>query len=229
MKGALLIVCYLVGFWGFAQEVVIRDEQDRKFLEDQFYLGVTYNFLWDLPEEVEQRNLSYGLQGGFIKDIPLNWDRTIGLGWGIGYAINSYYSNVRAVKAGDNVSYELLERTTAYKRNKIETHAVEMPIQFRWRNATAEDYKFWRVYTGIKFGYVFGNRSKFVDDTTKIGFYNRDVRKIQYGLALDVGYNTFNIHAYYSLTSLFRDGVTLNTGTPLDHHPLQIGLIFYIL
>ena len=73
MRGVLLLLCFLGCLGSRAQEVVIRDEQDRKYLEDQFYLGVTYNFLMDLPEEAEQRNLSYGLQGGFIKDIPLNF------------------------------------------------------------------------------------------------------------------------------------------------------------
>lgn len=230
MRGVLLLLCFLGCLGSRAQEVVIRDEQDRKYLEDQFYLGVTYNFLMDLPEEAEQRNLSYGLQGGFIKDIPLNWDRTFGLGLGLGLAVNSYYSNVRAVEGPMGISYEFLDRSISYKRNKIETHVLEIPLQIRWRNSTAEEYKFWRVYAGMKFGYVFGSRSKFVGNTEKIGFYNPDIRNFQYGLAFNVGYNTFNIHAYYSLRSLFKDSASLTSdGVPLRFQPLQIGLIFYIL
>ncbi|GGW30011.1 hypothetical protein GCM10007383_14070 [Arenibacter certesii] len=212
-----------------AQEHVLYDQENRKYLEDQFYVGVTYNFLRDLPVDVEQRNLSYGLQGGFIKDIPVNWDRTLGFGLGLGYAINSYYSNVRAHKLDSGIAYELLDGNTSYKRNKIETHVIEMPLQLRWRNSTPEEYKFWRIYTGMKLGYVVGNRSKFVGNSGKIGFKNPDIRNFQYGLTLNVGYNTFNIHAYYALTSLFKQGVSLPSGTPLDLQPLQIGLVFYIL
>jgi hypothetical protein len=182
-----------------------------------------------MPTGVEQRNLSYGLQGGFIKDIPLNWDRTLGLGLGLGYGINSYYSNLRAFERASGVEYEILDGTGSYKRNKIETHVLEVPLQIRWRNSTPEEYKFWRVYAGMKFGYVIGSRSKFVSNTEKIVFNNPDISSFQYGLALNFGYNTFNIHAYYSLRSLFKDGVNLPSGAPLNLQPLQIGLIFYIL
>ncbi|MCM4169259.1 hypothetical protein KCTC52924_00677 [Arenibacter antarcticus] len=229
MRGLLQVLFCFISLGVVGQDIVIFDVQDRKYLEDQFYLGLTYNFLMELPIDVEQRNLSYGLQGGFIKDIPLNWDRTLGLGIGLGYGINSYYTNLRAVEQLTGVEYEILDRTTSYKRNKIETHVLEMPLQMRWRNSTPEEYKFWRVYAGMKLGYVFGNRSKFVSSTEKVGFSNPDINRFQYGLAFNVGYNTFNIHVYYSLRSLFKENASLPTGIPLNLQPLQIGLIFYIL
>ncbi|HLT51103.1 MAG TPA: porin family protein [Arenibacter sp.] len=202
---------------------------DANYLEDQFYVGLTYNFLMDLPTDGAQRNLSYGLQGGFIKDIPLNLGRTFGLGIGVGYGVNSYYTNLRALDNGTELEYVLLDSDTRYKRNKIETHVLEMPLQFRWRNSTPEEYKFWRIYAGMKFGYVFANRSKYVSATEKFSFKNTDVREFQYGIALNVGYNTFNIHVYYALRSLFRDGTSLSSGEPINMRPLQVGLIFYIL
>src|SRR5690606_1908090 len=118
------------------QESLSGTVSDSKYLEDQFYVGLTYNFLKDLPTDVAQRNLSYGLQGGFVKDIPLNLDRTIGLGIGLGYGINSYYTNLRAVQKGGELDYIVLDKDVRYKRNKIETHVLEMPFQFRWRNST---------------------------------------------------------------------------------------------
>lgn len=229
MRGMFLWLLYFTCHALVGQDIVIRDPQDRKYLEDQFYLGVTYNFMMNLPSGVEQRNLSYGLQGGFIKDIPLNWDRTLGLGLGLGYGLNSYYSNLLAVKQLSGITYELLDGSSSYKRNKIETHVLEMPFQIRWRNSTPEEYKFWRIYAGMKFGYVFASRSKFVSSTEKIAFNNTDIRNFQYGLSFNVGYNTFNIHTYYSLRSLFKDGIYLPSGAPISLQPLQIGLIFYIL
>lgn len=207
----------------------IAPEPDARYLEDQFYVGLTYNFLMDLPAEVAQRNLSYGLHGGFIKDIPLNWGRTLGLGIGAGYGINSYYTNLMAVRNGPGYDYTLLDRDLRYKRNKIETHVLEVPLQLRWRNSSPEEYKFWRIYAGMRFDYVFAHRSKFVSSTEKVGFDNRDVREFQYGFALDFGYNTFNIHIYYALRPLFEDGTGTSTGEPINMRPLQIGLIFYIL
>ncbi len=201
---------------------------DTNYLEDQFYIGITYNFLLDKPVDVSQRNLSYGLQAGFIKDIPINADRTVALGIGIGYNVNSYYSNLRAIESSNDVIYDVLDGDIDFKRSKVETHLVEVPLEFRWRNSTATSYKFWRVYTGLRFGYVVGGRSKFVSDSGNFSFYNDDIRRFQYGLTFNFGYNTFNIHLYYALNNLFNDDVLVNGGE-ISMKPLRIGLIFYIL
>lgn len=201
---------------------------DKKYLEDQFYVGITYNFLLNKPDNVTQRNLSYGLQMGLIKDIALNRDRTIALGFGLGYAVNSYYSNLVASETGNAINYSVMPSNDDFKRNKLETHMIEVPFEFRWRNSTASDYKFWRIYAGLKLGYVVGGRSKFVSLEDKQSFYNTDIQKFHYGLTFNFGYNTFNIHVYYSLNNLFNDSVVVNT-EDITMKPLRIGLIFYIL
>lgn len=199
-----------------------------RYLEDQFYAGITYNFILNQPEGVSQRNFSYGLQGGFIKDIPLNKDRTVGLGLGLGFGLNTYYTNIQAVENGNAISYQLVGDVEGFKRSKLETHLLEVPLEFRWRNSNPEMYNFWRIYAGVKFGYAFNARSKYVLDTAKESFKNTDVRSFQYGLTFNFGYHNFNIHAYYSLTGLFDDGVTIDANE-IEISPLRIGLIFYIL
>ena len=116
-----------------------------------------------------------------------------------------------------------------FKRSKIETHLLEVPLEFRWRNSTATTYKFWRIYTGVKFAYAFASRSKFVTDAYKDSFYNKDVQEFQYGIIFNFGYQTFNIHAYYSLNQLLEKGTVTTDGQSLELAPLRIGLIFYIL
>lgn len=224
----LFFVCLIsIGcYTSYAQEASAPDES---YLEDQFYIGLTYNFLLNKPDGVSLRNLSYGLHGGFIKDIPLSAQRNVGLGIGLGYGVNSYYSNLIATETAQGFEYSIADGDLSFKRNKIETHLIEMPIEFRWRNSTATDYKFWRIYTGVKLSYVVGSRSKFVSDEQKISFFNTDTRNFQYGLTLSFGYNTFNIHAYYALNDLFEDGVVTTEGDTVSFTPLRIGIIFYIL
>lgn len=201
----------------------------EKYREDQFYLGISYNLLLKLPQGVSQNRLSYGLQGGFIRDFPLNPSGTFALGIGIGYGVNVYYTNLRAIEEANQIQYVILNSNTDYRRNKIETHLIELPIEFRWRNSTPVDYKFWRIYGGVKFGYVVGSRSKFVTDDFTDSFYNTDTENLRYGLTLNVGYNTFNLHIYYGLNPLFEDGVAGPDGLNLKMRPLHLGLVFYIL
>ena len=204
------------------------DTSGSRYFEDQFYFGVTYNFVRNVPDGLTQRNLSYGLQFGAIKDIPLNSKGTIALGIGLGLGLNTYYSNLVAFKGSDDITYELSDNVTGFERSKLETHLIEFPLEFRWRNSTLEEYRFWRLYAGIKAAYVIGNRSKSVIDGAKDGFYNSDINKFQYGLAINVGYNTFNIHLYYALTDLFKEGVSVDNQS-IGFSPLRIGVIFYIL
>ncbi|MBC6997185.1 porin family protein [Cytophaga sp. FL35] len=221
----LLLVCFL----GYGQVQTDTLLVDNKYLEDQFYLGLTYNFLLEKPDAVSQSNLSYGLQGGLIKDIPLNKERNIAMGLGLGYGYYTYYSNLRALESDDSFVYDIIEDKDDFKRSKVETHMLELPVEFRWRNSNALSHKFWRIYAGVKFGYVVGGRSKYVPtEGAKISFYNEDIKRFQYGPTLNFGYNTFNLHAYYALSNLFNDNVGLN-GNDLKVHSLRIGLIFYIL
>ena len=198
------------------------------YLEDQFYFGLGINFLTNRPENVVQNSLSYNLQLGFIKDIPLNRTRNFGFGLVLGYAVNSYYSNIGANNDDAQIAYALLE-SDAFERNKLETHAVEVPLEVRWRTSTATDYRFWRIYAGLRFAYIFAGSSKLVTEGGTTRFSNGDIRRFQYGPTLSFGYNTLNIHAYYGINSLLDENVVLDSGAAIDTRVLRIGVIFYIL
>lgn len=230
MKGLILFLMCCAPCTVLPQEQPDSIYADSLYLEDQFYVGLSYNFLLDKPSGITQRNLSYGLSLGFIRDIPLNKERNIALGLGLGYAVNSYFSNLFANDSENTITYSVAPTPVDLKRGKIENHLVEFPLELRWRTSTPEEFKFWRIYGGIKMGYVFSSRFKFVTDTDIITFTNNAIRNFQYGLTLNFGYNTFNIHAYYSLVKLFDDGTVLHdTNEKLNLRPLRIGVIFYIL
>jgi hypothetical protein len=228
MQRYLLLIFLSIPFWSFAQTQVVETQVDSLYREDQFYIGANYNFLFNKPEGVTQRNLSYGLQVGFIRDIPLNKSRNIGLGIGLGYSWDTYYTNLLATRTDQGITYSIMEGGS-FKRNRIGNHLVQVPIEFRWRTSTSTDYKFWRIYTGINVGYVFASSSKFVSDSEKVRFDNDDIRNFQYGLSFNFGYGTWNIHLYYALNPLLNNGVVTDDGESIKMKPLQLGLVFYIL
>lgn len=226
MKWHPLLLMALLSPMLWAQQ---SDTDDLRYLEDQFYIGLTYNSLLERPPGVNQRSLSYGLQGGFIKDIPINRKRTFALGLGVGYGINSYYSNLVASTVNGGIQYDLPTDIEGFRRSKVETHTLEFPIELRWRNSNPSDYKFWRIYPGIRLGYTFNARSKLATDSGKESFQNDDLQTFQYGAMINLGYNTFNLHVYYGLNALFNDGIRTVDGQALGLKPLRLGLIFYIL
>ncbi|MFS4455929.1 porin family protein [Maribacter sp. 2304DJ31-5] len=228
MKRFSLLFCLLLTLFVNAQLEGVDKNANERYFEDQFYLGITYNFVRNKPVDFTQRSLSYGLQGGFIKDVPLNRAGTKAIGIGVGLALNAYYSNLVVRENAPGFTYLFDNSIPDFRRSKLETHLVEFPLEFRWRTSTAQEYRFWRIYAGIKAAYVIGARSKLVTDTFKDGFFNTQIEGFQYGLTFNFGYNTFNIHAYYALSDLFKDEAVVNGG-PIGFRPLRIGLIFYIL
>ena len=233
MRLGVLILAFSIPFLLVAQIGQDSTAVDKRYLEDQFYAGVTYNFILNTPDEVSQRNFSYGLQAGLVKDIPLNENRNIGLGVGFGFGLNTYYTNIRATEIAGGIQYALPDNDIDVKRSKLETHLLEMPIEFRWRNSNPTAYNFWRIYTGLKLSYVINARSKFIgvgldDQSIEMSFNNNDVRKFQYGLTFNFGYHNFNIHMYYALTGLFDDQVFFGS-EEFKIRPLRVGFIFYIL
>ena len=200
---------------------------DTKYLDDQFYFGINYNGLLSQPDNFEQNGLSGGVVIGYIRDIPLNERRNVGFGVGLGYAYNAYVQNMKISKSGNQTLFEIVP-SGDYKSNRFATHLIEMPIEFRWRTSTSTKYSFWRIYAGVKLGYVLDSKSRYVDDKETVKLKKIDeIDQFQYGLFFSVGYGSLNINLYYGLKDLFKDAYIGNES--LDLRQLNVGFIFYIL
>lgn len=223
-----LLALFMVFNVGYSQELDSLKVNDERYREDQFYIGFTYNLLLNKPQGVSQRGFSNGIHLGVIRDMPINSNRTVAVGIGLGYSGNFYNDNLVITEDQSGVlQYQVLEG--GFSQNKLAIHMIELPLQFRWRNSTMESHKFWRVYSGLKLGYVFANRAKFKGDIGEFKITNLDhLNRLQYGLELNFGYNTWNFHATYVLNNLFNNDAQIN-GVPIEVSPLKVGLMFYIL
>lgn len=203
---------------------------DSLYREDQFYIGLTYNLLQNNPDGVSQNSFSSGLHIGFLRDMPLNKRRNVAIAAGLGYSMNDFRQNIKITELNGTPNYEVIDEDEVnFDKNKFALHFIDLPIEFRWRTSTMQTHRFWRIYTGVKFSYLFLNKSKYVDgnETIKI-FNNKDFNKFQYGAYLSFGYNTWNFHAYYGLNTLLKSDAKID-GKSIDMNTLNIGLMFYIL
>ena len=226
-KPILIFLVFLTFFQAYTQEAKDSMFIDSNYLEDQIYLGIAYNVLRKQPVNFNQNGLSGGLSIGFIKDIPLSEERDIGFGIGLGYSYNAYIQNLKISSTSNITQFEVLE-SSSFNSNRFSIHLIEVPLEFRWRTSTASKYNFWRVYSGVKFGYLFASSSKISEDVNVIKLNNiSQFQKLQYGLTLNTGYNTFNLSLYYGLNSLFKDAKIGSEQINLKQ--FNIGLMFYIL
>lgn len=202
---------------------------DSLYREDQFYASVTYNLLADAPEGLKRDKFSAGISAGFLRDMPINKKRTFAIATGLGLTYQNYFQNLTISKDDSGALIYGVNDYNEIVSNRYRQYLVDLPIEFRWRNSTYESYKFWRIYTGLKFSYVLSSRSVLDDgeNTYKIN-NNPDLNRFQYGAYISAGYNTWNIYFYYGLNPLFKDVKTV-LGEDVRMKTMNLGLIFYIL
>ncbi|MSP85228.1 MAG: PorT family protein [Flavobacteriaceae bacterium] len=225
-----LINCiFFLSFYSiFSQSSLDFEAVDSLYREDQFYFGITYTTLQKRPAGVTQNKFTPSFSIGFLRDMPFNKARNKAFAAGLGYSWNNYNQNILIYEANGIPEYSTIISATNFDKNKLMLHSIDIPLEFRWRTSTAESHKFWRIYSGLKFSYLFYTQSNYKDHQTSIKVIgNPDINKFQFGTYLSIGYNTVNFNVYYGLKPIFKSGV-LN-GSSLDMNTLNFGFMFYIL
>ena len=231
---SLMLLALLAAF-GQESSTIVADTTktvDTRYREDQFYAGFSFNLLLNRPVDVKQTGFSGGVHLGFVRDMPLNKQRNIAIGLGLGYSGNIFNHNLGIVEVvGRDVTvFEAVENGT-FDGNRFTTHLVEMPLEFRWRTSTPTIRKFWRIYTGMRLGYLYGFKSTLRQDGQKLIKTDfNELDRIRLGATFTFGWNTFNFHFYYSLNSFFTSKAVIDaTQEAVGVTTLKMGLLFYIL
>jgi len=202
---------------------------DSLYREDQFYLGFTYNSLFNTPPGISQNKFSAGFTGGFLRDMPINKKRNVAIAAGLGLSYNKCFQNMNISETDQTITYSEIPEGTDYSKNKLEELFVDLPVEFRWRTSTPESHKFWRIYTGLKLSYLIYDKYVYVNQgITDVITKNDNINNIQFGAYLACGYNTWNFYAYYGIIPMFDSSAQIN-GEQVGFNILNLGLMFYIL
>jgi len=215
-----LALFFVLGLnFGFSQST--EKAVDSLFREDQVYLSISYNFIQNKPDNFSQFSFSTGLTAGILRDIPISKNRHWSIAPGIGYSYNNLKQRIDFALDSDPLE-------TSFVRSKLSLHYIEVPLEIRWRNASPESHKFWRIHTGFKVSYLLGGTFSF--DSPDIGNESYKAKEFvnqwQYGLYVAFGFNTWNPYIYYGLNPIFdneKENLEINITS------LNIGLKFYIL
>lgn len=231
MRFYLSVIVFFITFFVAAQKVETDfDAVDSLYREDQFYFNFTYNNLRKTPDGFKQNKFSPGIAVGFLRDMPINKNRTWSIAAGLGYSLAVYNQNLVIDDSSSPTSYQIIGSDfSSYSKDKLSLHFVDLPIEIRWRNSTPESHKFWRIYSGLKLSYLFYDQYKLVSsDATIKSSNNKDLNKFHYGIYLAVGNNTINLYAYYGLNPLFKSSAKIENQS-IEIATVNFGLMFYIL
>lgn len=204
------------------------DTLNTNYIEDQLYVGITYNLLTNKPNGIDLRGFSSTKFIGYLRDFPINTKRNIGFGLGLGYSRSTYLHNMKIHVKDNQTIFDYFKDVDNFSANKLIYHSIDIPFEFRIRNSTIDKTKFFRFYTGIKVSYIFYHKSEY--NLEGIQRYKRfeGMNKIQYGVTASIGHGTWNGYFYYGLTNLF-DNPLFNKNKVLHMKSVRFGLIIYVL
>lgn len=206
-----------------------ENESDPLYREDQFYLGFSFNFLTDLPSEVEQSGFSGGLIFGFIRDMPINQRRNLSIGLGLGFNLNTFGQTLQIRREEGEDIFEPIDPDSNYDNNRFTTNLVEVPLELRWRSSDVDKLSFWRVYLGLKFGYVLSSKSVFRGPDERFNFRSiQGINNLRTSATFTFGYGAVNFFVDASLNPVF-DGVVDTNGNEVTIRPIKVGLVFFFL
>ena len=195
---------------------------DTNYYEDQLYVGIQYNSFITKTDGLENTGVPYSFELGFIKDMPLNKQRNIGLGLGVGYSFDVLRPNIAFRTNTDQFDFSIESPENDYRYT---SHSIVIPFEFRWRTSTPTNDSFWRIYTGTSFVHRLSSKAEFNNTTLDLN----TLKTINYNIYTSIGYGTWNFHITYYLNSPFKDNIRTTDGKKLDFNQLKIGIMFYLL
>ncbi|WP_233861077.1 porin family protein [Tenacibaculum piscium] len=226
MKNSFILYLFFLSISMFSQKDSLQIGDS--YWEDQLYLNISFTALTNQPQKLDKKlhksGFSFGFSAGYIRDIPVVKSGKIAIGIGLGYGFDSFNHSLKVIE-GDPTGFKIDKNITT---NKLKTHNIEIPIQFRLRTSTQNSYAFWRLYTGIKFSYNLKNTFSYMESDSEISLSNlAEYHTFQTGLTLSAGYKTFNFHAYYGITPILKN--TYLHAHKIKTNIVRIGLSFYLL
>ena len=125
MRYLIIIVTFLKVSTSFAQENRTTTSIDSTFFtkvdslyrEDQFYVGITYNVLTNLPKGIRQNGFSSEISVGFLRDMPINKKRTYAIAVGAGLSYANYQQNLVTSENLGVINYEIGNAADFSKEN----------------------------------------------------------------------------------------------------------------
>ena len=195
------------------------------YREDQFYFGSSYFIQTEPIEDFKQNGFSGNFQFGFIRDLPINNNSTKAIGIGLGYERNFFTSNIQPIETNGNIDYRIVVSRFLESKNKISFSSFVIPIEYRWRRSSIDEYKFWRIYSGFK---IKKNFPLYSNPSYGSEITIDEIEDWTTSIYLNAGYNTWNISLAYDLNPILKNKKT-SSGENLNISFFRLGLVFYIL
>jgi hypothetical protein len=132
---------------------------------------------------------------------------------GIGVGITNYFFSERVtIKDSSQIDQMFMDKLGAeygtLKKSKLNANYIDIPLEFRWRSSS--DVNSFKIAIGAKAGVLVSahTKIKYKEDGMKREKLTDDfeLNRFRYGVYGRIGYGSFHVFGYYSLSELFNEG-----------------------
>lgn len=208
------------------QTETVRELKPKSKSADKFMITLTFDNLFHKETNgFATRWHSRGVGLHYMYDVPIK-SSGFSVAPGLGFTHSSYFHNSNIFEDSTGTRFAPIadfSDNDDFKRRKLAVNYLEIPVEFRYRSKPDKKANMWKVAAGVKAGIRVGAASK--EKNLDNGYYKifktkgwQDVNLVRVGPTLRVGYGSFNLFAFYSVTGLFKNS------NNLDMTPFAVGI-----
>jgi hypothetical protein len=225
MKKSILFLILILPLFTFSQE---KEKEKKKVIGEsstikRVSVGVSFyqDFWFNWPKGMNVRAINQGSSAFMMYNFPLG-KSPLSFGIGVGVGCHNLYSNttINDIKA-DTITFTPIPDSISYKKSKLGLTYLDFPLELKFKAKN----KF-NMAIGVKLGYLLDSKTKYKGDDINgnqvIEKFKtvRNVDKFRFGPTIRIGYNWFQVSAYWSVTKIFDKGLGP------DLYPLSVGITF---
>jgi hypothetical protein len=238
-KIVFVVVCCLFVAHSFSQDSTSSVVPAKKTItlsnrpNDHIMIQLSSDHWTGMPDSIKshQQGLSRGFNAYFMLDKPFKSSPNYSIGFGIGISTSNIIfkrTNIGLEDASPLLAFTHVDSTSHFKRYKLATGFLEVPIEFRYSSKPLEPNKSFKVAIGAKIGTLINahTKGKTLQDKNNntINTYTEKENSKHFidGTRLmgtaRVGYGIFSLFGSYQINNL------LKAGTGPTMHLYQVGI-----
>jgi Outer membrane protein beta-barrel domain len=202
---------------------------------DHLMLQLSSDHWAGMPDSISshQKGFSRGFNAYFMLDKPFKSSPNYSLGFGVGVSTSNIFfknENIGLNTGSALLPFSPLDSTNHFKKYKLATSYLEVPVEFRYSSKPLEPNKSFKAALGLKIGTLINAHTKgktFEDKNANVlNSYTekenskRLINSTRFMATARVGYGIISLFGSYQLTNVLKDGA----GPSMNLY--QVGLTF---
>lgn len=234
----VIFTCFFFSYAFSQDSTKVTSSDKKKFTlpnrpNDHLLIQFSYDSWSGMPDSIKSHKKGFprGFNAYFMLDKPFNTSPKFSIGLGVGVSTSNIYFeriNIDLKSNSIRLPFTSLDSSNHFKKYKIATAFLEVPLEFRYLSKPTEPNKSFKVALGGRIGalvnvHTKGKTLQDKNDRTINEYLEKENSKrfingTRFMATARVGYGIFSVFGAYQINSILKDAA----GPAM--HLYQVGL-----